>query len=50
MNQQAYSRAYIWRKLLKRYVQPKVHCRNIYNSQDVEAIYVSIGRGVIKTM
>ena len=50
MNQQAYSWAYIGRKLLKRYVQPKVRCRNIYNSQDVEATYMSIGRGVIKTM
>ena len=32
----------------KRYIHPSVHCSSIYNSQDMEAAYMSIGRGVDK--
>ena len=33
---------------LKRYMQPNVHSNIIYNCQDMEAIYVSINRGMDK--
>ena len=29
---------------LKRYMHPNAHCSTIYNSQDMEATYVSIDR------
>ena len=28
----------------ERYMHPNVHCRTIYNSQEMEATYLSIGR------
>ena len=32
----------------KRYMHPNVHCRTIYNSQDMEATYLSIDRWMDK--
>ena len=32
----------------KRYMHPSVHCSTIYNSQDMEATYMSINRGMAK--
>ena len=33
---------------LKRYMSPSVHCSTIYNSQDMEAIQMSINREMYK--
>ena len=55
MIQQSNSEAYIQKKLigahasfhthaLERYVHPNVHGSTVYNSQDVEATYVTINR------
>ena len=32
----------------KRYMHPNVHCSTIYNSQDMEATWMSIKRGMDK--
>ena len=36
------------KKEKKRYVHPNVHCSTIYNSQDMEATYMSINKGMDK--
>ena len=42
---QSHSWAYIQTNYnLKRYIQPNVHHRNVYNSQDMEATQISINR------
>ena len=42
---QSHSWAYVWKKYnLKRYMHLCVHSSTIYNSQDMEAIKVSIDR------
>ena len=33
---------------LKGYMHPSVHCSTVYNSQDMEATYVSVDRGMNK--
>ena len=33
---------------LKRYLHPNVHCSTVYNSQDMEATYMSTNRGMDK--
>ena len=34
--------------IVGRYIHLSVHCRTIYNSQDMEAIQVSVSRGLDK--
>ena len=46
MIKQSHSQAYTQRKThnLKRYVHPNIYCSTVYNSQDMEATYMSIKR------
>ena len=35
---------YLEKTNLKRYMQPSIHCRTVYNSQDIEATYMCVDR------
>ena len=51
MTQQSHCWAYTPRKPeLKRHMHPSVHCSAVYNSQDLEATYMSTGRQMDKEM
>ena len=41
---------YLEKTNLKRYMHPNIHCITIYNSQDMEATWMSIGREMDKNV